>query len=197
VIESSLADLDRHVKMFELMELDEKAKMVMHVGAGNKNKEESMQRFETEWENVPHRVRNRLTLENDDKTFTAGETLGLCERLDIPMVLDIHHHRCLPGDDDLRELTPRIFKLWEGTGLVPKIHVSSPKNEKDIRHHADYIDPHDLVPFLEMVRELGDQDLDIMIEAKEKDDSVMRLADDLEKMDGFKRVDGATFLFRT
>ncbi|MGZ4032220.1 MAG: UV DNA damage repair endonuclease UvsE [Tumebacillaceae bacterium] len=196
VIENSLADLDRHVKMFELMGLDEKAKMVMHVGAGNKNKEESIQRFETEWENVPHRIRNRLMLENDDKTFTVSETLGLCERLDIPMVLDIHHHRCNPGEDDLRELTPRIFKLWEGTGLPPKIHVSSPKNEKDFRHHADYIDANDLIPFLDLVRELGDTDLDIMVEAKQKDDSVMRLADDLEKRDGFKRLNGASFTYR-
>ncbi|MGZ4107445.1 MAG: UV DNA damage repair endonuclease UvsE, partial [Tumebacillaceae bacterium] len=58
------------------------------------------------------------------------------------------------------------------------------------------IDANDLIPFLDLVRELGDTDLDIMVEAKQKDDSVMRLADDLEKRDGFKRLNRASFTYR-
>lgn len=196
VLKNSLGDLDRHVKMFELMELDERAKLVMHVGAGYKDKQESLKRFATHWEQVPDRIRRRITLENDDKTFTVSETLSLCEQLDLPMVLDIHHHRCNPGDDDLRELVPRIFARWDHTGLAPKIHVSSPKSETELRAHADFIDVHDLLPFLDLVRTLGDYDLDIMVEAKQKDAAALRLTDDLAQVDGMQRVDGATFLYK-
>lgn len=196
VIDHSIADLERHVKMFELMDLDERAKLVMHVGGSFKDKAESLQRFQTTWERVPEHVRKRVTLENDDKTYTALETLSLCETLGIPMVLDIHHHRCNPGGENLRDLVPRIFRLWAPTGLVPKIHVSSPKSEDDIRSHADFIDLDDLLPFLDLAREAGDTGLDIMVEAKQKDESAIRLSQALARVNGVKQVDGATFLYK-
>ncbi|KEO81236.1 UV DNA damage repair endonuclease UvsE [Tumebacillus flagellatus] len=193
VVANSILDLERHVKMFELMGLDERAKLVMHVGGSFKDKQESLQRFEENWSRVPDKVKRRLTLENDDKTYTARETLQLCEKLNIPMVLDIHHHRCNPGEEELRDLVPRVFATWDATGLVPKIHVSSPKSLEALTHHADYIDIDDLLPFLNLVREIDNQDFDIMVEAKQKDDSAFRLCADLAAVDGMKKVDGGTF----
>jgi UV DNA damage endonuclease len=196
VIDNSIADLERHVQMFQLMGLDERAKLVMHVGGSFKDKADSLQRFKNSWERVPEHVRRRITLENDDKTYTVLETLSLCETLGIPMVLDIHHHRCNPGKEDLRDLVPRIFRLWEPTGLVPKIHVSSPKSEADIRSHADFIELGDLLPFLDLAREVGDTDLDIMVEAKQKDKSAIHLCHALARVDGVRKVDGGTFLYK-
>jgi UV DNA damage endonuclease len=198
VLENSIADLERHTKMFQEMGLGEDAKLNIHVGGSYKDKEVSMQRFVDHWTQVPEHVQHRLTLENDDKTFTARETLELCERLGIPMVLDIHHHRCNnPEGDDLRDLMPRFFKTWEGTGLPPKIHVSSPKSETDMRHHADYIALEDVMPFFNLVQELSpDIDLDVMVEAKQKDDAAMRLADDLAGVPGMERRDGGSFVYQ-
>ncbi|HEU4964957.1 MAG TPA: UV DNA damage repair endonuclease UvsE [Bacilli bacterium] len=199
VVASSIADLERHGKMLELMGLDERAKLVMHVGGSYKDKEKSLARFVENWGLVPESVKARVTLENDDKTYTARETLGLCERIGVPMVLDIHHHRCNREEDsDLRELAPRVFRTWEGTGLVPKVHVSSPKGtstEAQMRSHADTIEVGDLVPFLDLVREL-DVDLDVMVEAKRKDEAAFRLGDELGKVDGVKRIDGGSFLYK-
>lgn len=196
VLDKSIADLERHVKMINLMGLDDTARLVMHVGGSYKNKEESLQRFETNWAEVPDSVKKHLTLENDDKTYTALETLSLCEKIGIPMVLDIHHHRCNPGNEELRDLAPRVFRTWEGTGLVPKIHVSSPKSDADIKSHADYIALEDLVPFLDMVRELN-TDIDIMVEAKQKDESAFRLARALAKLNGVTPIDGGSFFYKS
>lgn len=196
VTRTSILDLERHVKMFDLMGLDERAKLVMHVGGSFKDKEESIRRFEENWGKVPEPVQRRITLENDDKTYTALETLTLCERLSLPMVLDIHHHRCNPGQEELGNLVPRIFKLWEGTGLVPKIHVSSPKSATDLRGHSDYIDIRDLLPFLNLVREIDPQDLDIMVEAKKKDDAAMKLGDALSRVEGVRKINDGTFEFK-
>ncbi|ARU61994.1 hypothetical protein CBW65_14015 [Tumebacillus avium] len=195
VVENSVRDLERHVHMFNMMGLDERAKLVMHVGGSYKDKGESLARFADNWHLVPPQVQARITLENDDKTYTAAETLQLCEQLNVPMVLDIHHHRCNPGSDELRDLVPRIFRLWDDTGLPPKIHVSSPKDEAKPLHHADYIDLNDLLPFLDLVHELGGSDLDIMVEAKQKDDAAMRLAKDLSQVPGMTQHDGATFTY--
>lgn len=196
VLDNSIADLDRHTTMFELMGLDETAKLNIHVGGSYKDKAESLNRFRDHWQLVPERIRRRITLENDDKTYTALETLTLCEELGIPMVLDIHHHRCNPGEEDLRDLTSRIFKTWDGTGLVPKIHISSPKSPEAMLHHADYIEPGDLLPFLDLVRETTNTDLDIMVEAKQKDDAAMRLAKDLAALDGITSIDEGSFTYK-
>lgn len=195
VVANSIADLERHVKMLELMGLDERAKLVMHVGGSYKDKQKSLDRFEQNWSLVPPSVQARVTMENDDKTYTAAETLRLCESLGVPMVLDIHHHKCNNDGADLRDLTPRIFSLWDGTRLPPKIHVSSSKSDTDMRSHADYIRLDDLLPFLDLVREL-ETDIDIMVEAKQKDDSAFRLAKALAKVDGVKPIDEGSFLYK-
>lgn len=195
IVSRSIEDLIRHVKLFEAMNLDARAKLVIHVGGGYKDKVKSLQRFIKNWPRVPLNVQERMTLENDDRTFTAKETLQLCQTVGIPTVLDIHHHKCNSDGTDLRDIAEPIFRTWDDSGLVPKIHLSSPKNEADFRSHHELIDPDDLIPFLDLSREL-DQDLDIMIEAKNKDGALFQLVKDLTARPGFVRIDGGSFHYR-
>lgn len=194
VIVRSIEDLSRHVDLFQAMQLDERAKMVIHVGGGYKDKETSLHRFIDNWSLVPERIKQRMTLENDDKTYTARETLDLCQKVGIPMVLDIHHHKCNP-EGDLRDMAQPIFTTWDGTGLVPKIHASSSKSESDFRSHHALVHPEDLVPFLDLAREFN-QDLDVMLEAKEKDEALFTLAKELAVLPGFKQLAGGVFAYR-
>jgi UV DNA damage endonuclease len=143
------------------MGLDRRAKLVTHVGGGYKDKKKSLERFLENWKRLPERITGRFTLENDDKTFTAGEVLFLCARLGLPMVLDIHHYRCNPGDDDLAGIFPEIISTWARTSLPPKIHISSPKSPVDFRSHHDFVSADDLYPFLKLAREFN-HDLDVM-----------------------------------
>ena len=87
----------------------------------------------------------------------------------------------------LRKLLPRIFQTWDHVDLIPKIHISSPKGEKEFRSHADFVDLDFIMPFIKMVKELG-QDVDFMIEAKAKDQATLKLVEDMSKIRGFKRV---------
>ena len=45
---------------------------------------------------------------------------------------------------------------------------------KDIRSHADFIDEEDFIHFINIAKEVN-QDFDIMIEAKKKDDALLKL----------------------
>ncbi|MEO3946483.1 UV DNA damage repair endonuclease UvsE [Gorillibacterium sp. CAU 1737] len=192
VLRVSLLDLAHQVRMLEAMGLGAESKCNIHIGGTYGNKETALERFRSRFVELPDSIRNRLTLENDDKTYTALETLRFAEEIGVPMVLDLHHHQVNPGDGEAAaELWPRIQATWNGTGLPPKIHVSSPKNEKDIRAHADFVEPAPLVSFL---RSIASQTpaLDIMIEAKQKDSALFRLMKDLEGMDGFRTTDGAS-----
>ena len=69
-----------------------------------------------------------IVLENDDKTYTVTETLLLCEKLQIPMVLDYHHFLCNHDPKEkINDLLKRILNTWKFTNLNPKIHFSSQK----------------------------------------------------------------------
>jgi UV DNA damage endonuclease len=190
VLQASILDLGHHCRIFEAMGLDERAKLIIHIGGGYKNKETSLARFTANWAKVPEFITRRLTLENDDKTYTAGKVLSLCEELNIPMVLDIHHHRCNPGEDDLGELLPRFCKTWEQTGLPPKIHISSPRSPDNLRSHHDFVDPADLYPFLRLARKATrpPEVLDVMVEAKQKDRAMLRLVEETGRLPGVKLV---------
>ncbi len=191
VLDKSYADLDRHVRMLESMGLDQTAKCNIHMGGAYKDKAQSGIRFVAQFEKLSSRIRLHITLENDDKTFNALETLQACEMLQVPMVLDIHHHSVNNNGDTASELWPRICRTWEGQSIPPKIHASSPKSEQDPRSHADYIHTPDLLQFLRSIADQTPQ-LDIMLEAKMKDSALFRLFDELKDEDGIELVDDAT-----
>jgi len=184
VLAASLSDLDYHARMFEAMGLPPSPSLVLHVGGQYREKAAALRRFAERFAALPGRLAARLMVENDDKIFTAAEVLALCEELGRPMVLDIHHHRC-NGGGELAELWPRIAATWGGA--TPKVHVSSPKSSKDIRAHADYVAPEDLLPFLRLARETG-RDLDVMVEAKMKDEAMFRLVAGLAAAPGVRRA---------
>ena len=66
-------------------------------------------------------------IENDDKTFTATETLALFKTLKLPMVLDVHHHNCNNKGEKIEDLLEEIMATWDNEHLPPKFHFSSPK----------------------------------------------------------------------
>ena len=189
VLAAALLDLDYHVSMLEGMGLPPEPQLVIHVGGLYKNKDLSLQRFLEEFEKLPDRLRLRLLLENDDKVYDARDILDLSVKTGQPMVLDIHHHACTNHGESIADLWEGVVKTWGDRR--PKIHVSSSKSLKDCRSHADFINIDDFLPFLKTAKEIG-QDFDVMVEAKQKDLAMFQLLDDLENIDGIKRVEQAT-----
>ncbi|PKM76493.1 MAG: UV DNA damage repair endonuclease UvsE [Firmicutes bacterium HGW-Firmicutes-15] len=181
VFEKSIEDLEYHCKIFNRMGLDSSAKLVIHVGGCYGDKISSIQRFINNYNDLPQHLKNRIILENDDKIYTARDVLNICQHLGIPMVLDIHHHWCNNNNDDIKGYLPAIFDTWTHQTLVPKIHVSSPKDDKKFRSHADNIDPVLFLDFLRMTKNLN-KDFDVMIEAKNKDLALFKLMNDLRNI---------------
>lgn len=117
VLASSRNDMEYHVRMLEAMVLDESAKNNIHVGGAYGDKQVAGERFVQQFGALDARLRNRVTLENDDKTFNVRETLDIAEAVQVPMVLDIHHHAVNDGGESeeslIGELWPRIVGTWE------------------------------------------------------------------------------------
>jgi UV DNA damage endonuclease len=190
VLQKSIQDLERHNAMLNAMGLGTEAMCNIHVGGSYGDKKKAAKRFIQNFSTLRPEIQKRITLENDDKTFNALETLEIAETVGVPMVLDVHHHAVNNEGEDAAELWPRIQQTWTNE-LPPKIHVSSPKSETDPRSHADYVEVGPLLTFLRAIAPITPR-LDIMIEAKMKDEALFRLMEDFKHQEGIVILDQAS-----
>jgi UV DNA damage endonuclease len=142
----------------------------IHAGGGYGDKAGALARVARNIHRLPAAVRRRLTLENDERTYTPADLLPFCEAHGIPMVYDVHHHRCLPDGLSIEEVTRRAIATWKNR--EPVLHVSSPRDgwrgPRPSRHH-DYIAAAD---FPACWRNIA---ATIEVEAKAKELAVARL----------------------
>lgn len=192
VTDKAVEDMVYHYKILEAMGMPEQALINIHVGGSYGDKQSAIQRFYANSRKIPEAIKQRMTLENDDKTYTTEETLQVCEHESIPLLFDYHHHIANPSIISLDELLPRILQTWESRGWKPKIHISSPRSEKEIRAHAANVDVDFIMPFIHMLKSTGIPEIDFIIEAKNKDIAMMKLIEDLASLRGINRISGGS-----
>ncbi|EEM14367.1 MULTISPECIES: UV DNA damage repair endonuclease UvsE [Bacillus] len=190
ITDNAVLDMTYHYNVLDAMGLADSSYINIHIGGAYGNKEKALLRFHENLKKLPPHIKQQMTLENDDKTYTASETLAVCKLERIPFIFDYHHHMANLCDEPLEALLPAIFKTWDHTNTIPKVHISSPKSEKEFRSHANYIDATFIKPFLHIMRELN-QDFDIMIESKQKDLALFQFVDELASIRGVRRISGA------
>src|SRR5215207_8524449 len=83
IVEAALADLIYHARLLETLGLDTRHKIVVHVGGAYSDKVAALGRWCAAVSQLPHSIRARLVLENDERLFgaedvlTASETTGV------------------------------------------------------------------------------------------------------------------------
>ena len=174
------------------MEIDTEHRCVLHVGGGYEDKEKALEHFIHNWAYIPQTIQRMIMLENDDTTFTMNETLYLCEKLGIPMVFDYHHHLANHEDDDWEKDWERVVNTWKHSQLPIKMHISSPRSEKEFSAHADYVDSDMFLSFLNQIKGTVPE-IHCMIEAKQKDAALFRLMADMQTKDGVDIIDKSSF----
>lgn len=191
VVDATINILKFYQNMFAKMQID--GILVLHVGSGVGGKKAAMKRFIENFNRLDPSLQQMIALENDDKVFNIRNTLLLCERLKIPMILDYHHYKCNHNREKIEDYIERIFATWSYKKLVPKIHFSSPKNKKEKRSHHDYINSDDFIDFIHKIQ-FTNQDFDVMIEAKMKDEALFRLVRELKYKTNYTFMNETTFL---
>lgn len=189
IVESSINILKYHYNILNALNIDNKI-IILHIGSSVLGKDNSIKRFINNFNKLPEYLQECIALENDDKIYNIEDCLNLCQKLNIPMVLDYHHHICNNDNLDINEYLKPIFNTWKNN--IPKIHFSSPKNntKKEFRSHHDYINPNDFINFLEKIKHLN-TNLDIMLECKQKDEALFKLTRQL-KYHNYKFIDDTT-----
>ncbi len=166
VVERSLAELEYQAEVAEWVGADV---VNIHGGGAYGDKAAALERFSAALCRLSDRARSRLTLENDDVTYTPAELLPFCRAEGIPLVYDVHHHRCLPDHLTVEQATEQAMATWN---REPMFHISSPlegwQGPKPNRHH-DFIDLED---FPACWRQLN---LTVEVEAKAKEVAVLQL----------------------
>ncbi len=191
VVDQTIHILQFYQDMLQAMHLD--SILILHIGSSVGGKKEAMRRFEENFKRLNPKLQKMIVLENDDKTFNIRNTLSLCEKLKIPMVLDYHHYKCNHNHEKIEDYIERIFATWSDRFENPKIHMSSPKSKKEKRSHHDYINSNDFIDFLKKIQ-FTNQDFDVMIEAKMKEEALFRLVRELKYKTEYSFVNETTFL---
>jgi UV DNA damage endonuclease len=192
-LKNSLKTLSMHEGLLKRMNIDTEHRCVLHVGGGYDDKETALEYFIHNWGYVPEHIQRMIILENDDTTFTVKETLYLCEKLGIPMVFDYHHHLANHEGNDWEEDWDRVIGTWQYSKLPIKMHISSPRSNKDFRAHADYIDTDMFLDFLNKIKGTVPE-IHCMIEAKQKDAALFRLSEELQDIDSITMIDKSSLI---
>ena len=141
VVRRSIEDLAYHAEVADWVNADV---INIHGGGAYGDKPLALKRLAAVITGLPDAVRARLTLENDDRVYTPTDLLPVCRDTGVPLVYDVHHHRCLPDGQGIAETTEAALATWD---REPLFHLSSPVNgwnHADTRPHHDDIDPADL-----------------------------------------------------
>ena len=166
VVEKSLLELEYQAEVAEWVGADV---VNIHGGGAYGDKAKALADFARNLSRLSPRVRSRLTVENDDKTYTPADLLPLCRAEGIPLVYDVHHHRCLPDGLSIEQATEQAIATWN---REPLFHISSPiegwDGPKPERHH-DFIDPADFPAGWRK------KSITVEVEAKDKEVAVAQL----------------------
>ena len=174
VIAKTIKELRQHAEIMDLLELPRTpfSKINIHIGGAYGDRSTALRRFISNLSHLPDNVSSRLTVENDDKAnmFSVTDLLSVHEATGVPVVFDYHHHIFRTGDLTQEEAMTLAYETWP-KGITPVVHLSSSRRKFEDplasdTAHADFI--------YEPIMCYG-MDVDLMIEAKAKEQAAMRV----------------------
>ena len=192
IVKNTVEILEYHYKIMDALGIKDKL-IILHVGSSACGKKASITRFINNFNKLSDYIKKCIAVENDDKIYNIKDVLELCHKIKVPMVLDYHHFICNNEGENLKDYLNDIIESWNGR--LAKMHFSSPKSKlkKEFRSHNDYINSDDFINFINLIK-TQDKDIDIMLEAKAKDDAISRLVRQLKYKTNYKFIDETTFI---
>ena len=176
--QQTIRDLSYHAEILDTMEMGNDSVMVVHGGGIYGDREKTKTRWCENYKKLPQSVKKRLVLENCEKCFSIKDCLDVSKIIGIPVVFDTHHFECyklMHPDEKFEEAyyyIPLILETWEKRNIKPKFHVSEQGSGR-CGHHSDFIE--EIPLYLLEIPKKFNTDIDIMIEAKMKEQAIFKL----------------------
>ncbi|HOT00039.1 MAG TPA: UV DNA damage repair endonuclease UvsE [Acidobacteriota bacterium] len=171
IVRRSVRELEYHVRVLELLELDDAAKVQVHVGGVYGDRAESLARFARNWARLPAAVRRRLVVENDDRNYPVSDCLELHVRCGIPVLFDTFHHAIRNRGEPMAGALAAAARTWSASDGPPMVDYSSQAPDARPGTHSHSLDAADFQTFL---RDTRPYDFDLMLEIKDKERSALR-----------------------
>lgn len=171
-------DLSYHADVLDLMKLGPDSVMVIHGGGTYGDKKETMRRWCEQYQQLPEKIKKRLVLENCEKCFSIEDCLEISQEINIPVVFDTHHFECykiLHPTEIFKSpdyYIPSILDTWKKKNIKPKFHISEQGSGKT-GHHSDFVE--EIPNYLLEIPQKYKVNIDIMIEAKMKEQAILKL----------------------
>ena len=173
VVEKTIADLELHGKIFDMMGLSKTPynKINIHCNGVYGDKTAAMDRFIKNFKRLSKSVQKRLTIENDDKAsmYSVRDLMYIHNAIGTPIVFDYHHHQFCTGDLTEEQALKLAATTWP-EGITPVVHYSESKalheNNKKEKPQA-----HSL--YINSLPNTYELDVDVMVEAKAKELAIL------------------------
>ena len=175
VVANSVKELEYHTAVLDALGVDNSHKIVIHLGGIYGDKAESLRRFVNHCKRLDQRIRSRLLIENDERCYTVADALKASEAIGVPVVFDVFHHVWNPALESLpvRSIIRLAAKTWRKRDGRVNIHYSNQWPGGPAGAHSKSIN---VGKFLQFYDTIHDLDVDIMLEVKDKQESVLKLS---------------------
>jgi len=175
VVDNSIKELEYHAWVFDQMGLDQTPFYAINIHGGKANRIEQLINV---IQSLPSNVKNRLTLENDEKCYNVTDLCNVSSSCGVPVVFDSHHHQFNTGGLSISDAYSISNSTWGN--IKPLQHLSNsepgsenaPFNQK--RAHSQMIHH---VPDLQL-QAVRDNLIDLDVEAKGKNLAIFKMRKD-------------------
>jgi len=173
VVEKTIADLELHGKVFDMMGLSKTPynNINIHCNGVYGDKKAAMDRFIKNFQRLSKSVQSRLTIENDDKgsMYSVKDLMYIYENIGIPIVFDYHHHQFCTGDLSEEAALKLAATTWP-KGIKQEVHYSESKALHE-NNPKEKPQAHSL--YINALPNTYGLDLDVMVEAKAKELAIL------------------------
>lgn len=173
VVKRAVEDLSYHARVLDCLGTSDESKIILHIGGIYQDKKLAVKRFENNYQLLDDRIKRRLVIENDDKSYHILDVLQIGTKLNIPVVFDrLHHkvHSCDQNEEDVYWIK-ECAKTWGHKDGCQKIHYSQQEPMKRPGSHSNTISSEEFIEFYNKIKEI---ETDIMLEVKDKNLSAVK-----------------------
>lgn len=169
VVQNTIRDLEIHGEVFDMIGLEKSPynKINIHCNGVYGDKKKAMDRFCQNFQKLSPSVRNRLTVENDDKAsmYSVKDLMYIHEKIGIPIVFDYHHHKFNTGGWTEEEALKVAVSTWP-RGITPVVHYSE---SKSVEMGDSKIKPQAHSDYIKSLPDTYGEGVDVMVESKMKE----------------------------
>lgn len=171
VTENSINELKYHCSILDAMDLDQTAKVQIHVGGVYGDKPRAIKKFIECYSTLSEAIKKRIAIENDDHLFNLKDCLEIHQQTGIPIIFDIFHHECFNySKESIIQAIKKASLTWKVKDGLPMLDYSTQSKGERKGKHAATLDP---LLFCNFIMEIQRFDFDVMLEIKDKEKSAL------------------------